>query len=58
VSTFDAFFGHAIQRPSAGASVLFSGPKRRSSSARDVVNRTTTSAHGFAPSFLPSGVAE
>ena len=51
VSSFEAFFGQAIQRPSAGASVSFSAGKRRSSSARRVVKRTTTSAPGLAPSF-------
>jgi hypothetical protein len=58
VSIFDAFFGHAIQRPSAGASVFFSRPKRRSSSRRLVVKRTRTSVPGLAPSFFPSGVEE
>src|SRR5439155_19637549 len=56
VSSIDAFFGHAIQSPSAGASVFFSAPKRRLSSARLVVKKTTTSAPGFAPSFFASGV--
>jgi hypothetical protein len=58
VSSFDAFFGQAIQRPSAGASASRSVGKRRSRSARSVVKKTTTPAPGFAPSFLDSGVAE
>src|SRR5262249_25629926 len=56
VSIFDAFFGHATHRPSAGASVCFRAVKRRFSSTREVVNRTTTSTPGVAPSFFDSGV--
>jgi hypothetical protein len=58
VSIFAAFFGQAIHSPSAGARVFFRAAKRRSSSAQVVVNSTSTSTPGFAPSFLPSGVAE
>src|SRR5437868_5872064 len=59
VSIFAAFFGHAIHRPSAGASVSFSAGNRRSSSARRVVKKTSTSAPGFAPSFSDrSGTGE
>jgi hypothetical protein len=58
VSILAAFFGQAIHSPSAGASVFFRAAKRRSSSARVVVNSTSTSTPGFEPSFLPSGVAE
>jgi hypothetical protein len=57
-SIFAAFFGHAIQRPSAGSSVAFSDSNRRSSSSRVVVKKTTTPAPGFAPSFCESGVPE
>ena len=57
-SIFAAFFGHAIQSPSAGSSVAFSESKRRSSSSRVVVKKTTTPAPGFAPSFCESGVPE
>jgi len=57
-SIFAAFFGHAIQSPSAGSSVAFSPSKRRSSSSRLVVKRTTTAAPGLAPSFCDSGVPE
>jgi hypothetical protein len=48
----------ATQSPSAGASVFFKAGKRRSSSARLVVKNTSTSTPGFAPSLVPSGVAE
>jgi hypothetical protein len=58
VSSFAAFFGQATQSPSAGPSVATSSGKRRSSSSRRVVKKTSTSTPGFAPSFLPSGVAE
>ena len=58
VSIFAAFFGQAIQSPSAGSSVAFKAAKRRSSSARLVVKKTTTPAPGFAPSFCESGVPE
>jgi hypothetical protein len=37
VSSFAAFFGHAIQSPSAGARVAFSPANLRSSSSRLVV---------------------
>jgi hypothetical protein len=57
-SIFAAFFGHAIQRPSAGSRVALSPPKRRSRSSRLVVKKTTTPAPGFAPSFCESGVPE
>src|SRR5438034_2721782 len=50
----DAFFGHAIQSPSAGSSVSISWSKRRSSSVRLVVKKTVTCAPGFAPSFADS----
>ena len=58
VSIFATFFGQAIHSPSAGARIFFRAAKRRSSSARVVVKSTSTSTPGFAPSFLPSGVAE
>src|SRR5207302_4426535 len=59
VSILAAFFGHAIHRPSAGASIFFSAGNRRSSSARRVVKKTSTSAPGFAPSFSDrSGTGE
>ena len=58
VSIFDAFFGQAIQRPSAGLIVFLSPAKRRSSSSRLVVKKTITSTPGLAPSFFDSGVAE
>ena len=58
VSSFAAFFGHAIQSPSAGSSVPFKAAKRDSSAARLVVKKTTTPAPGFAPSFCESGVPE
>jgi hypothetical protein len=48
----------ATQSPSASASVSRSVEKRRSSSSRLVVKRTTTSMPDFAPSFWDSGVAE
>jgi hypothetical protein len=38
--------------------VFFKAANRRVSSARLVVKKTSTSTPGFAPSFLPSGVAE
>jgi hypothetical protein len=58
LSIFDAFFGQAIQSPSAAARVSRSGANRRSSSSRLVVKKTTTSVPGFAPSLRDSGVAE
>jgi hypothetical protein len=58
VSISAFFFGHAIQRPSAGSSAAFRSRNRRSSCSRDVVKRTTTAAPGFAPSFRESGVPE
>ena len=58
VSIFDAFFGHAIHRPSASASVRCSCRNLRARSARLVVKKTTTRTPGFAPSFRASGVAE
>jgi hypothetical protein len=57
-SIFAERFGHAIQRPSAGSSDVFSDPNRRSSSSRVVVKKTTTPTPGFAPSFCESGVPE
>jgi len=57
-SSFAAFFGQAIQRPSERSSVASSPPKRRSSSSRLVVKKTTTPAPGFAPSFFERGVCE
>jgi len=58
VSIRAAFFGHATQRPSRGASVAFSAANRRSSSARLVVKSTVTSTPGFARSLAASGVPE
>jgi hypothetical protein len=58
VSSLDAFFGQAIQSPSAGARVSFSRSNRASRSSREAVKKTMTRAPGFAPSFLESGVAE
>jgi hypothetical protein len=58
VSIFDAFFGQAIQSPSAGPIVLRSFANLRSSSLRLVVKKTSTSMPGLAPSFCESGVAE
>ena len=58
VSIREAFFGQATQSPSCGASVAFSAAKRRSSSARLTVKRTSTSTPGFAPSLAASGVPE
>jgi len=59
VATPDAFFGHATQRPSAGASSFATDANRFVRSARDVVNRTTTSSgpFGFARISTPSGSA-
>src|SRR5689334_11883423 len=54
VSSLDAFFGHATQSPSAGASVALSAANRRSSSARRVVKKTRTSPPALAPSFCDS----
>src|SRR5919201_926773 len=58
VSIWAAFFGQAIQRPSAGSRVSRRAAKRRSSSARPVVKKTTTPVPGFAPSLAERGVAE
>jgi hypothetical protein len=58
LSSFAAFFGHAIQSPSAGSSAAFSPSKRCSRLSREVVKKTTTPAPGFAPSFYASGVPE
>jgi hypothetical protein len=58
VSSFDAFFGQATQRPSADPIVSRRAANRASSSERLVLKKTVTAEPGFAPSFRESGVPE